>query len=117
MRRHTILGLLTLALGVSSCAYYDGLGYGPRGLGGYAYAGDDFTGGGEMLDPWLANTPEGLTIVTQGFAHESGGRISAEAAGRANVWFRRYADTNHDLRLTDEEIRIALVQGAKGRPY
>ena len=117
MRRHTILGLLTLALGVSSCAYYDDLGYSSNGYGGYAYQGDDFTARQGMLDPWLANTPEGLTIVTQGFAHDPRGRISAEAANRANVWFRRYADTNHDLRLTDEEIRIALVRGAKGRPY
>jgi hypothetical protein len=38
--------------------------------------------------------------------------ISAETADRINIWFRRYADTNHDMTITDPEIRTALVAAA-----
>ena len=125
MRRHTIAALLTLALGVSACAYYDDYGYGPR-YGDYRYEGPGWTGerwaeriggpGGPILDPWLATTPEGREIVTLGFDDNDNGRISEETAHRANIWFRRYADGNRDMRLTDAEIRIALVQAARSGP-
>ena len=39
--------------------------------------------------------------------------ISEATADRANIWFRRYADTNRDLVLTDPEIRIALVTASR----
>ena len=129
MRRRAITGLLVLALGVSACAYYDDYGYGPYGgpvYGDYRYQGggwqgsrwaDGFGGrGGPILDPWLATTAEGRTIVTLGFDDNDNGRISEETAHRANVWFRRYADTDRDMRLTDEEIRIALAQASRGGP-
>ena len=116
MRERTIIGMLALALGVTSCAYYDDYGMQP-GYGDYGYEGRAFgsRGEGEMLDPWLAATPEGQHIVRMGFADGHDGRVSEESAHRANIWFRRYADTNRDLRLTDEEIRIALVQAAQQR--
>jgi hypothetical protein len=126
MRRRTIAGLLMLALGVSACAYYDdyGPGYGGPGYGGYRYDGADYGAGlrdgsgfggrgAHILDPWLAGTPEGRDVVTLGFDDNDNGRISEETAHRANVWFRRYADTDRDMRLTDEEIRIALVQASR----
>ncbi len=129
MRRRTITALLTLALGVSACAYYDDYGqgsYSGAGFGDYQYDGRDygrsrwaggaagFGGrGAHVLDPWLASTPEGQQVVTLGFDDNDNGRVSEETAHRANVWFRGYADTDRDMRLTDEEIRIGLVQAAR----
>lgn len=84
-------------------ADYDGGRYGPRGVGGIGGSG-----GGE-LDPWLSETAEGERFVLHVFDTDRDGRIKASAANRANTWFRRYADTNRDMRLTDAEIRIALV--------
>lgn len=111
MRRGMIISLLAVALGVTSCAYYDDYAH-QRGYGDYRYEGRQFarSDGGSVLDPWLAQTPEGRDIVSTGFA---AGPLSADVAHRANIWFRRYADTDRDLRLTDEEIRIALVQVAR----
>lgn len=115
MRWSTITGLLASAIGVTSCAYYDDYGQAPHGYGDYRYQGDRFVGrGAGMLDPWLASTPEGRDIVMLGFGGDPAG-ISEEKADRANIWFRRYADTDRDLRLTDEEIRIALVQASRQR--
>ena len=131
MRRRTITALLTLALGVSACAYYDDYGYGGHGgpaYGDYRYEGnsydrgrwagaDGFGGrGGPILDPWLVHTEEGRQVVLLGFDENRNGRISEETAHRANVWFRRYADGDRDMRLTDEEIRIALVQASQQGP-
>ncbi len=65
-----------------------------------------------MLDPWLKETPEGQAIVTLGFRDAARGHVSEEIAHRANIWFRRYADHDRDMRLTDPEIRTALVQAA-----
>ncbi len=129
MRRRTIMGLLTLALGVSACAYYGDYGQGSYsgvGYGDYRYDGSDYDRsrwagdaegfggrGAHILDPWLALTPEGRQVVTLGFDDNDNGRISEETAHRANLWFRRYADTDRDMRLTDEEIRIALVQATR----
>ena len=128
MRRRTITSLLGLALSVSACAYYDDYGHsgGPAGYGGYRYDGDDYAPGrwagsgsgfggrgAPILDPWLVHTAEGRDVVLLGFDDNDNGRISEETAHRANVWFRRYADTDRDMRLTDEEIRIALVQASR----
>jgi hypothetical protein len=70
--------------------------------------------GARLLDPWLALTSEGRDILALGFNAGGDGYISEEMADRANVWFRRYADHNGDMRLTDEEIRVALVHASKG---
>ena len=131
MRRPAILALLTLALGVTACAYYDdyGSGYGPPGgslHGDYMYAGSAYDRGdwdersmrldgpgAPILDPWLALTSEGRDILARGFNAGADGTISREMAERANIWFRRYADSDGDMRLTDEEIRLALAHAAK----
>ena len=98
------------ALMASGCAYND-----------YAYGGSEWAGerrpyegelrgdGVEILDRWLADTREGRTIVTIGFRDAAEGEVSEDVAHRANIWFRRYADSNRDMRITDEEIRVALV--------
>jgi hypothetical protein len=110
--------------------------YGPPGAyGDYRYSGDDWRGpwarpydgpltgpGVGILDPWLRETREGRDIVTLGFREAGRGYLSEEVAHRANIWFRRYADINRDMLLTDPEIRVALVQAARdhgwgaGRP-
>jgi hypothetical protein len=121
MRRDVIAILFTAALGVTACSAYGDYavanpgGYGPYGYGGRAYGHYDgpayFTGSGAAaLDPWLAETPEGRRFVSARFDARRDGRISAETAHHANIWFRRYADGNRDKQLTDEEIRLALVQ-------
>lgn len=109
--------LLTLA----ACAYHNhhvGTAY------GYAYDGGEWRGerapfrgeltgpGVEILDNWLRETEEGQAIVTLGFRDAADGQVSEDVAHRANVWFRRYADENRDMRLTDPEIRTALVAAA-----
>jgi hypothetical protein len=113
---------LSLALGVSACAYYDDYAY---RYGGYRYDGAAYDRGrwdksamrlqgpgAQILDPWLALTAEGRDIVALGFRAGETGFVSAEMADRANVWFRRYADSNRDMRLTDDEIRVALAHSA-----
>ena len=125
--RAFLLGLVIA--GLSACAYYDdyGYGYNPARYGDYLYSGSDYGypgdpgwvggSGGDLLDPWLALTQEGREIVALGFDGDDDARITEETAWRANSWFRRYADTDDDLRLTDEEIRLALVQGSRERPW
>jgi hypothetical protein len=132
MQRRGIAALLTLALSVTACAYYGDYGYGrgdgyerARDYGGYRYGGREFgydrregrlTGSGaDNLDPWLASTREGQAIVSMGFDIDGDGRIGEDGAHRANIWFRRYADTDRNLELTDEEIRVALVQASRER--
>ena len=118
----------TSAMALSSCAgpyahRTDWYGSG-RASVPYDYHGHDYAygsvppgpayfqgAGAAVLDPWLAFTAEGRGIVSEGFT-TSDGWISAETAHRANVWFRRYADSNGDMALTDPEIRIALVQAS-----
>ena len=89
----------------------------------YAYQGDDWADrrpyageldgpGVALLDPWLLETDEGRAIVTLGFREAAGGYVSEDVAHRANIWFRRYADHDRDLRITDPEIRTALVAAA-----
>ena len=132
MRRAAITSLLAVAIGVSACAYYDdyGAGYGLPGggvrYGDYMYAGTGYDRdgwdegsmrlggpGSDILDPWLALTSEGRDILARGFNAGPDGSISEDMAHRANVWFRRYADSDRDLRLTDEEIRLALAHAAR----
>ncbi|HEV2746030.1 MAG TPA: hypothetical protein VGW34_01870 [Allosphingosinicella sp.] len=103
---------------------------GDRRYGEYGYVGRDFAEdrahggrgryggeGGDALDPWLAQTRDGQDIVRMGFDEDNDGRVEGDTAERANSWFRRYADTNRDLRLTDEEIRVALRQAVRDRPW
>ena len=131
MRRRTILTMLGLAA-LSACAWgYDDY-YGSEGwtaarpmpaYRGRAWAAPRpmrtpyegaLTGPGlAQLDDWLKDTPEGRAIVTLGFTDAAGGVISEATADRANIWFRRYADTNHDMTITDAEIRTALVAASR----
>jgi opacity protein-like surface antigen len=125
MRNMAIGALLATALGVSACATYYGEGYGRGGgYGGYGYDGRDYQrlgndcgffagSGGRRLDPWLACTREGQGIVRYGFDEDQDRRLTGKTADRANIWFRRHADTNRNMRLTDPEIRAALVNGAR----
>lgn len=122
MRKAAIGILFAAALGTGACAtYYDDYG---RGRGGYDYVGRDYDrpgndcgffrgSGGARLDPWLACTREGQGIVRRGFDRDGDRRIGAATAERANIWFRRHADTDRDLRLTDPEVRAALVNGER----
>ena len=114
-----ILGSLAAlaALGASGCAYdsargryaYDGAQWaGPRAV----YQGELHGPGVALLDPWLRETREGRAVVTLGFADAARGLVSEAVAHRANIWFRRYADQDCDMRVTDPEIRTALVAAA-----
>ena len=108
------------AIGLSACASY-GPAHGPPGYyGDYAYMGEAyrhrgadrgrfFGPGARIIDPWLADTEEGWYIVTRGFRGAHEGYLTEDVAHRANIWFRRYADADNDMRLTDAEIRRALA--------
>jgi hypothetical protein len=112
--------ILAASAGLAACATYGPDRYG-GGYGDYRYEGSAWAGrhgargfrgpGADMLDPWLAETPEGRSIVRAGWRDARDGRIGRETAHRANVWFRRHADADRDLCLTDAEIRSALAQG------
>lgn len=126
--RRIILSLLAggAALAFAGCAsddFYYPHGYGAGPYGNYAYAGHawreqrpyegELVGPGVgQLDPWLRETDEGRMIVTLGFQDAARGEVSEETADRANIWFRFYADENRDMRITDPEIRTALVAAA-----
>ena len=118
MRRATLF--LALALGAGACAY-DSYDTQPPGYGGAEWSGTrmpyqgPLSGPGvETLDPWLRETEEGRAIVTMGFMDAAQGIVSDDVAHRANIWFRRYADHDRDMRITDPEIRTALVYAASG---
>ena len=125
MRMAAIGTLFAAALGMAACAtYYDDRGGYGHGDGRYAYSGSDYDrlgndcgffggSGGDRLDPWLACTEEGQSIVRRGFDKGQDRRVSARTAERANIWFRRHADTNRDMRLTDPEVRAALVNAER----
>ena len=90
---------------------YHGTEYGGPRL---PYDGELTGPGVALLDPWLLETEEGRAVVTLGFSEAADGIVSEDVAHRANVWFRRYADENCDMEITDAEIRTALVT-ATGR--
>jgi hypothetical protein len=81
-------------------AVYAGGRYGEYGVGGK---------GAKLLDPWLSGTQPGQRLVLAFFDHNYNGRIGPDRAGEANRWFRRFADRDHDLRITDNEINRGLV--------
>ena len=117
MKTRTItLMTALLALAATGCATsrdyaYDGGDWaGPR----QPYDGELHGPGVALLDPWLLDTAEGRAVVTLGFSEAANGLVSEDVAHRANIWFRRYADENCDMRVTDAEIRTALV-AATGR--
>ena len=115
--------ILAAATSLAACATYGygerhGPGYGPYRYEGSAWmsrrGGNPFGGAGaDLLDPWLAETDEGRAMVRAGWRDARDGRIGRETAHRANVWFRRHADANDDMCLTDLEIRGALAWGAQ----
>jgi hypothetical protein len=119
MRKSSVASLLAAALTIAGCATYDDdHGYDRRG--DYRYAGSDYDrlgndcrtfrgSGGALLDPWLACTGEGEDLVRAMFDRGHNGRINRRTADRANIWFRRHADTDRNMRLTDPEIKAALV--------
>lgn len=122
MRRHIYLAALSVC-GLSACAW-DDYGHGSA-EGPYSYRGQQWAGetrrpyegplrgpGVEILDDWLKETREGQAIVTLGFREAGEGLVGEDVAHRANVWFRRYADHDRDMTLTDPEIRTALVAAA-----
>ena len=124
MRNAAIGTLFAAALGAAACASYDDYGHGGGRYGGYDYVGSHydrignhcgfFSGsGGDLLDPWLACTREGQGIVRRMFDRGHNRRISTATADRANIWFRRHADTDRDMRLTDPEVRAALVNAER----
>jgi hypothetical protein len=97
---------------MSACAH-DPYGYGSPGYGGaYGYHGDEWSGHDmdelSQLDPWLEDTREGRVIVDRSL----GEVYYPEAIRDLNIRFRRFADRDGDLRLTDYEIRLALVRCA-----
>ncbi|HEX8527996.1 hypothetical protein [Allosphingosinicella sp.] len=129
MNRIGLVWAAAAAASLAGCATtYDDYGRrGGYGLGddyryeGSAYArrgGGPFDGpGADVLDPWLAETDEGQQIVRMGWRGVRDGWIDEDVARRANVWFRRYADEDRDMCLTDAEIRTALVTAARGHDY
>ena len=95
--------ILLAAVGLSACAHqpyrpYDGALSGP---------------GLAILDDWLKETREGRIVVTSGWGEARGGHVSEDVAHRANIWFRRYADRDRNMVVTDEELRTALVHAAR----
>ncbi len=120
MRQRAFLSLLAglTALGVAGCAT-GGYHHGRHAYGGgewsgprQAFAGDLHGPGVALLDPWLKETREGRAVVTLGFRDAARGFVSEDVADRANRWFRRYADQDCDMRVTDPEIRVALATAA-----
>ena len=119
MRRASVAALFAAALTITGCETYDD-GYARGRSGDYRYAGADYDrlgndcrefkgSGARLLDPWLACTGEGQDLVRALFDKGHNGRINRATADRANIWFRRHADVNRDRRLTDPEIKAALV--------
>lgn len=121
MRRAILFfAIISGALSAGACAYdtyaarppgYDGAEWGETRM---PYEGPLTGPGLETLDPWLRETEEGRAIVTMGFMDAAEGFVSEEVAHRVNIWFRRYADHDRDMRITDPEIRTALVYAAGG---
>ena len=110
MRTKLCAALGAAALLAGGCAYDMEHAYAGAAWDGERPEIEELEGPGvAILDRWLAETREGRAIVTTGFRDAAEGEVSEDVAHRANIWFRRYADTDRDMRITDEEIRIALV--------
>jgi len=118
MRRfHSIA--LPMLLGLSACASYGGYAYhgrewapGEHPRSPQPYQGELGGPGLDILDEWLRETEEGRAVVSLGWREARHGHVSEDTAHRANIWFRRYADSNRDMTITDPEIRAALVAAA-----
>lgn len=115
MRRSVCFALIA-AGGLAACTSDDrGSGHARIGFISeprHAYEGELSGPGLAILDDWLKDTREGKVIVTMGWREAGRGVVSEDVAHRANIWFRRYADRDHDMTVTDAEIRTALVAGA-----
>lgn len=128
---HRRASFLVPVLALSACSWgYDGYDYRyGHDYGGYRYHGrqwapgehplsprahrDALSGPGvEILDEWLRDTGEGRAIVSLGWRDARRGDVSEDVAHRVNIWFRRFADSDRDMTLTDPEIRRALVRAA-----
>jgi hypothetical protein len=109
--RRLLLPLLGL-VGLAACTHHDRHGYQGYGDdGAYGdYRGQAWDDPEDLfrLDPWLTETEEGRTIVERSL----GQVYHPEAIRELNIRFRRFADTDRDLRLTDHEIRLALIRCA-----
>ncbi|HYN46426.1 MAG TPA: hypothetical protein VES64_07015 [Allosphingosinicella sp.] len=113
MRRSVYLVLIA-AGGLAACAYDEHGDHGREWAGQRHAHGGALSGPGvAILDDWLKDTREGKVIVTMGWRDAGRGVVSEDVAHRANIWFRRYADGNRDMTITDAEIRAALVAGAR----
>jgi len=113
--RRTMCAILLAAGGLAACTYDDhSYGYSGREWAEprRPYEGALSGPGLATLDDWLKDTREGNVIVTMGWREAGGGFVSEDVAHRANIWFRRYADRNRDMIITDPEIRTALVAAA-----
>ena len=114
--RPTALAALTL-LTLGACTHYDRYGdggYDRPHRGGYGYHDEEWAdrwGGDDLdrLDPWLEDTDEGREIVRRQLGPRPWGGVSVRDL---NISFRRSADANRDMRLTDGEIRLALSRWA-----
>ena len=113
MRPTAFAALAFLAL--AACTTYDRYGYdGPHHRGGWDYDDREWSGrwggdGLDRLDPWLEDTEEGREIVHRQLGPRPWGAVSVRDL---NISFRRSADANRDMRLTDGEIRLALSRWA-----
>jgi hypothetical protein len=113
MRRSACLILLA-ALGLSACGQDRHHRVGFISEPPAPHDGELRGPGVAILDDWLKETREGRAVVTLGWSEAHAGFVSEDVAHRANIWFRRYADRDRDMIVTDEEIRTALV-AATGR--
>ena len=134
--QHAFTALIGITLFVTGCAH-DGYGdgrhrygteghqnYGQNYRSGNGYHGNHgygerhanrFSGrGARKLDPWLSRTREGQQFVTDHYDVGPRGEISRRDAENANAFFRRWSDTDRNYRLTDAEIRTALIHTRNG---
>ncbi len=110
MRRLAIPFLALLA--VTACAHDPYRYGGGPGAGPYGYYGDEWDDAQfsdpRRLDPWLEETREGRLIVERALGPDPDPAIFSQI----NLQFRQFADTDRDLRVTDWELRLALVRCA-----
>jgi hypothetical protein len=129
MRGPIIAALFTAAVGVSACAVYDDFAYG-RAYGYHGHRYGDYRYQAATIRAGAAlptrSRAAALPCSTRGWPRRAKarrssapasttaapGHLGAQSAHRANAWFRRLADQDGDLRLTDQEIRTALLRAA-----